>query len=47
MDDEEYVTYEWLGDDGMKIATATTQNFDPITFVPNGTVKCARLTSHN
>ena len=47
MDDEEYVTYEWLADDGMKIATATTQNFDSMTFIPNGTVKCARLTSHN
>ena len=46
-DDEEFVTFEWLSDDGRKIGTATTQTFDPMTYIPLGSIKCARLTSHN
>ncbi|MCD6217967.1 hypothetical protein J7L05_08930 [bacterium] len=47
MDDEEFITYEWLSDEGRKIGTASSQTFDPITYVPLGSIKCARLTSHN
>ena len=47
MDDENFVTYEWTADDGRKIATATTQNFDPITYIPLGSIKGARLFSQS
>ncbi|MBU1024169.1 hypothetical protein KKB99_07800, partial [bacterium] len=47
MDPQLFVTYEWLSDDGTKIATATTSQFDDTTYEPIGMIKGAQLLYKN
>jgi hypothetical protein len=43
LEDSKYVSYEWIGDDGKKLATVSTQNFDPSTYLPIGMIKGGQL----
>jgi hypothetical protein len=42
-EDQISLTFEWLADDGRKIATMTSSTFDNITLIPYGTIKGGRL----
>lgn len=41
--DQISLTFEWLADDGRKIATMTSSTFDDITMIPYGTIKGGRI----